>query len=126
MRLSERFRYVLFQISVANTLQYSVYRMPGFILLRFKRFQINANLYLDLPLELVWHLPQVPADAASPIFELTGANDLARFIDDLKFRCRDPRRLALFGTGSIEHSGSPYQVESDQSISIFLLDRGLY
>jgi len=51
-----------------------------------KRPQVNIYLHLVFALEVVWHSPRVPADAASAIGEFTGGKNLSRLINNLHSR----------------------------------------
>jgi hypothetical protein len=65
-----------------------LYHVPGFLLLDFKRPEIQIYLYLVLAFEILWHSPRVPADAASAILELAGGKLLAGLVDNCKRWCR--------------------------------------
>ncbi len=62
-----------------------LYQVPGFILYCFKRPQVNVHLHLVLALEILWHPPRVPADAASAILEFAGGKYVSCLIYDFGF-----------------------------------------
>ena len=74
-----------------------LYQVPGFILCCFKRPQVNIHLHLVLALEILWHSPRVPADAASAILEFARGNYVSGFIYNSQFRRRaSPGELIVF------------------------------
>jgi hypothetical protein len=82
--------------------------MPGLILFDLKRLQVDIHSYLDLAFQILRYPPRVPADAASPVLELPGIYDLARFINNFKRRFRDSLSVPLC-TEVIQYSSLPLQ-----------------
>jgi len=58
------------------------YHVPGFLLLDFKRPEIQIYIYLVLAFEILWHSPRVPAYAASAILEIARGKLLAGLVDN--------------------------------------------
>jgi hypothetical protein len=63
-----------------------VYRVPGFVLLCFKRAKSHINLDLVLAFEIIWYSPRVPADITSPILKSAGINNISRLVYNPKYR----------------------------------------
>ena len=67
----------------AQSTNCSSYRVPFVIQLPFKRPQVHIYLHLVFALEVAWHSPRVPADAASAKGEFAGGKDFSRLVNNL-------------------------------------------
>ena len=80
-----------------------LYQVPGFILYRFKRPQVDIHLHLVLALEIPWHSPRVPADAASAILESARGKYVSCLIYNFQF-WRGKSLSVLRYLGTIVHT----------------------
>lgn len=70
----------------AQSINCLLYRVPFVIQFLFKRPQVDIYLDLVFALEVTWHSPRVPADAASAIGEFAGGKNLSSLVNDLYIR----------------------------------------
>lgn len=67
----------------AQSINCLLYRVPSVIRFLLKGPQVDIYLHLVFALEVAWHSPRVPADAASAIGEFAGGKNLSRLVDNL-------------------------------------------
>ena len=56
------------------------YRVPDFLFFHFKRSDIHIDVQPIFAFEIIWYLPQVPADAASAKLEAAQRKNLSSFV----------------------------------------------
>jgi len=79
----------------AQSINCLLYRVPFVIRFPLKGPQVDINLDLVFALEVAWHSPRVPADAASAIGEFAGGKNLSRLVNNLYGR--SSKLLAVLG-----------------------------
>jgi len=90
---------------------YLIQCMPGIILSDFERPEMDLNLQSVFFSVSGRYSPRVLADASSPIFELTGMNDLLGAVNNFEFRLRHVLSVH-FCTRGIQFPGLVFEIEA--------------
>ena len=92
--------------------RFLLYHVPGFILLNFKRPKVDIDLHLKFAFEILRYSPRVPAEATSPVLELSRNQHLPGLAKNLECRCRQPLPPFHYGK-AISFPGAPFELQAN-------------